>query len=174
MGIQLYPPIIPVTLDAMYSIVAGSDISIKIPFKLNKAVSNDQIYGFNILIKTPFTNKVLINQNIESNIETMILNNILEATIPSTALVPGEYYKVQLSFLNKDSNDITPTVGYASSVATVKYTILPTVTIKNAFLNEEPIFRYTYYGSFNNEAEPSETRESYIFEIKNKEVERRQ
>ena len=80
MGIQLYPPIIPATLNAMYIEENQEGVYIEIPFQLNRAVSAGQIYGFNIQIKTVFTHRILINQNIEpiennnQNISTMIEN----------------------------------------------------------------------------------------------------
>ena len=179
MGIQLYPPIIPATLDAMYK-VDNEGIFIKIPFELNRAVSANQIYNFRIQIKTPFTNKILgtypikniENYNIiDSSIQEMVENRLVEGYLPNIPeLIYGEYYKIQLAFINADlateEQTREATDGYYSTVATIKYTVQPTVNIENLDAEAEVNpFTYTFQGNFNNDEEPTETRSSYCFEI---------
>jgi len=65
------------------------------------------------------------------------------------ALVVGQYYKIQVAFINfsdaTGGNTPSPTVGIYSSVATIKYTALPEVAIQgNLSTTEDNIFTYTY------------------------------
>jgi hypothetical protein len=80
------------------------------------------------------------------------------------ALVVGQYYKIQVAFVNYSdaTGGISPsdTEGIYSSVATIKYTALPKVAIQGDLSTVEPnVFSYTYQGSFDNSADPSETRD---------------
>ena len=186
MGVQLYPPIIPNVLNAMYN--DGEDgIAIAIPFSLNRAVSADQINNFNIKIKTAFDNKTIFNGNIEdiSNyeattgddadriqaIESMIAAGVIQghlAGIP--ALVVGQYYKVQVAFVNYSDetggSTPSPTIGIYSNVATIKFTAKPEVDVIGELnTSEANIFAYTYQGSFDNSDDPSETRDQFRFDL---------
>ena len=177
MGIQLYPPIIPATLNAMYIEENQEGVYIEIPFQLNRAVSAGQIYGFNIQIKTVFTNRILINQNIEpiennnQNISTMIENRLIQTYLTENinSLLIGEYYKVQIAFLNKENPvnlNEDSTLGYQSSVATIKYTSKPIVSIQNLDAEAEyNPFTYFVQGNYDNSGDLTETRSEYCFEL---------
>lgn len=179
MGVQLYPPIIPNVLTAMYNDTEG--IAIAIPFSLNRAVSASQIYNFNIKIKTVFDNKTIYTGNIltdvdytqgqPQDIKDMIAAGVISGHLTGApALVVGQYYKIQVAFINFSdaTGGSTPsdTVGIYSSVATIKYTALPEVAIQgNLSTTEDNIFAYAYQGSFDNSNDPSETRDQYRFDL---------
>ena len=179
MGVQLYPPIIPNVLTAMYNDTEG--IAIAIPFSLNRAVSASQIYNFNIKIKTVFDNKTIYigdiltgvdyTQGQSAAIAKMIAAGVISGHIKSApALVVGQYYKIQVAFVNYSDatggSSPSPTVGIYSSVATIKYTALPEVAIQGDLsITENNIFAYTYQGSFDNSNDPSETRDQYRFDL---------
>ena len=110
MGVQLYPPIIPNVLTAMYN-EDTEGIAIAIPFSLNRAVSASQIYNFNIKIKTVFDNKTIYigdiltgvdyTQGQSAAIAKMIAAGVISGHIKSApALVVGQYYKIQVAFVN--------------------------------------------------------------------------
>lgn len=180
MGVQLYPPIIPNVLTAMYN-EDTRGIAIAIPFSLNRAVSASQIYNFNIKIKTVFDNKTIYTGDILTNIDytqgqskavaEMIAAGVISGHIKSApALVVGQYYKIQVAFINfsdaTGGSTPSPTVGIYSSIATIKYTALPEVAIQGDLsTTEDNIFAYTYQGSFNNSNDPSETRDQYRFDL---------
>ena len=166
MGISLYPPVIPNALTAMYKIVQNDEegVALAIPFSLNRAVSATQVNGFKAIIKTSFTNKTLCSATItdvnivEKAINAGIINFFLTENI--AVLVEGQYYKVQLAFINDG------TEGIYSSVATIKYTTLPEVAIQGDLSTAETnIFSYTYQGNFDNSNDPSENRDQYRFDL---------
>ena len=122
MGVQLYPPVIPNVLNAMYN--DGADgIAIAIPFSLNRAVSANQIQNFCIQIKTVFDNQIQFRGNIVNivnygettghttdyeniqAIEAMKAEGVIRGHLPTneiSRLMPGQYYKIQVAFVNAE------------------------------------------------------------------------
>jgi hypothetical protein len=76
----------------------------------------------------------------------------------------GQYYKVQIAYVNND------TVGYYSSVAVAKYTTKPNITINT--LNEKNLnsHSYSYTGVYSQEhGDTTERVYSYKFNLYNAE-----
>ena len=114
---KLYPPTIQGTLPSFY----GNEL--KVPYEMNKAVSQNEISGFCIKIKTVQSNYYL--GDIESDSYD---NGIVTFEISPTILNKlniGQFYKVQLAYLYKGTKD----VGYYSTVGVIKYTSEPEVSI---------------------------------------------
>lgn len=146
---KLYPPTIEGTLPAF-----SGDI-IKVPYEMNKAVSQNQISGFSIKIKTVQSNYYL------GDIDTVQYeNNVAIFTVPPNILNKlniGQFYKVQLAYKNIGTNDI----GYYSTIGVIKYTSEPTVTILDSTDG------ITFIGKYSQEKKDvSEKVYSYCFELK--------
>lgn len=137
MGVsKLFPP----QLEGKLAAVCGN--SIKINYGQNRAVGISEYSNMNILIKTVSTNKIIYEGCVSecvSNSNYIILN-LQENNIN---LIIGQYYKIQLAFIDQQNN-----VGYYSSVGVIKYTSEPKVLIEN--LNFENInnFNNIYQGHY--------------------------
>lgn len=172
-GYKLYPPIIGDTIPAFYE-ENGSAI-IAVPFSLNRAVSISDIGGFRIKIKNVQTNN-LINSSLQvssenNDIAAIIGKGLVKFTWPSTdtsfkKISLGQYYKIQIAFLNKSHDAI----GYFSNVAIAKFTSKPNVYILNAeskTANATELFKSQYVGVYEPTDDKSERPYSYCFNLYN-------
>lgn len=153
---KLYPPSIEGKLPA-----CGGE-SLVIPFVMNRAVSEESVSRMVAIIKTISTGRTvaLLNQG------TLVKNdNGYAASFDDKKengqianLNIGQYYKVQIAYVNK--NDI----GYYSSVGTFKRTTFPSVRIpalENNFYGG-----YEYTGVYSQEGgDETEKIYSYCFEL---------
>ena len=172
-GYKLYPPIIGDTIPAFYE-ENGSAI-IAVPFSLNRAVSISDIGGFRIKIKNVQTNN-LINSSLQvssedNDIAAIIGKGLVKFTWSSTdtsfkKISLGQYYKIQIAFLNKSHDAI----GYFSNVAIAKFTSKPNVYILNAeskTANATELFKSQYVGVYEPTDDKSERPYSYCFNLYN-------
>lgn len=170
-GYKLYPPIIGDTIPAFYEENGAAIIAV--PFSLNRAVSVSDIGGFRIKIKNVQTNN-LINSSLEvssenNDIAAIVGNGLVKFSWPSTdtsfkKISVGQYYKIQIAFLNK-SHD---TIGYFSNVAIAKFTSKPNVYILNAEskqANATELFKNQYVGVYEPTDDKSERPYSYCFNL---------
>ena len=99
---MLYPPYIESKLPAQY----GS--TLKIPFRLNRTQSPADIAGkeFTALIKTVTTNRVI--GTIADCVWSDNSSYYVQVELGSTALVVGQYYKIQLAY---EGSTLYSTVG---------------------------------------------------------------
>ena len=144
---KLYPPVIPGTIPAF------SGTSIEVPFSMNKAVSMSEISGLVLKIKK-------ING---ATVGTLVTRSTVNPAHFSTKdlpkempLVQGEYYKVQLAYINAENGEI----GIFSTVATVKYTSKPLVYIKGLDYLSPNSHNYIYTGIYQ-QAEYEEKTNTY-------------
>lgn len=151
---KLYPPILEGAIPSFYSNV------LSIPFTMNKAVSMLEINGFNLIIKTVNTSKLLGQFKAELN-EWDKAKNIVNFTIDEELLNIGQYYKAQLAYIDLEGN-----IGYYSSIATVKYTTKPEIRIDGLDIGQTNIHRGSYVGYYSSE-DLSERVYSYKFDIYN-------
>ena len=121
---KLYPPYIEGTIPAF------TGTTIVVPFSLNRANSISDIAGFSLRIKTVQNNIMLAtltqkdSQYYDIYADFKVSFTLEEDLI--NLLNVGQFYKVQLAFINK-SNE----VGYYSTVGVIKYTTSPEVSIAN-------------------------------------------
>lgn len=148
MGMKLYPPYIEGKLPAQASLA-----EFRIPFQMNRAVSEDQVKGMQVLIKNIATN-IVVDTVLEQKDEINWGSLFVEVDL-SGSLVLGQYYKVQLAYIAQDD-----TVGYYSTAGIVKYTSEPALRIESD--ND-----YDYIGYYSNEGDPSEIEYSYSFSLSN-------
>ena len=168
---KLFPPIVGDTIPAFYS--KDGIVKITIPFSMNKAVSNQQVSGFVLKVKTVQSSTYLLTlQNKDINTFNMEdspyvsffidLNNFNSFKI-------GQFYKFQIAYIDTN-NDI----GYYSTVTTGKYTTEPTLYIstsnnedglKIGQINMNSNYYLGYYGQLGSNADTTEKVYSYQFNI---------
>lgn len=129
MSMKLYPPNIEGTIPAFATSLDGTT-TLVVPFSLNKAVSIEDISGFRVKIKTISGELIGVVDAINWDLE-----NLMEAYFDLTPLITqqviklglyklgqrdnfqiGQYYKIQLAFLNGEKNytktaDTSPAPG---------------------------------------------------------------
>ena len=154
---KLYPPSIEGKLPAF----AGNTLTI--PITPNRAVHTENGTEVRVLIKTVQTGveKLSLNGRLYQNSD----NNKWTASFQEAFqnyLTIGQYYKVQVAYLN--GND----VGYYSSVGIIKYTTFPTLSIPQLENNKYSVYEYT--GVYSQEGEDKDSTEkiySYRFDLRN-------
>ena len=148
---RLPPPNVAGTIPSFYSTDLGT--SLEVPFSMNSMVNKTAVGGFQLRFKTTTTDIVLLNiesdnYTLESD-ETSVIFNLQDIR---DQLVVGNFYKVQIAYVDKSNN----IVGYYSTVAIVKYTNKPQISIVG--LNQQSLtsisnarFIGTYKNSDNSE-----------------------
>ena len=149
---KLYPPYLDGTVPSFYSVMDVSGVNstthITIPFSLNKTVGYADISGFALKIKTIQTNTQLGSYTViyglnDDAVRDCIVNNRVVFDISDLNLTVGQFYKVQLAFI-----DETNTVGYYSSTAVAKYTTKPLVELSGLKANATNNHIYNYTGIY--------------------------
>ena len=141
---------------------------ISIPFSLNKTVGYADIAGFSLKIKTIQTNTLIGTYNLtyglnDDAIRDCIVNQKVEFDISDLNLTVGQFYKVQLAFI-----DETNTVGYYSSTAVAKYTTKPLIELSGLKPNATNNHIYNYTGIYSQKAgDATEKLYSSRFVLKN-------
>ena len=107
MATKLYPPYIEGTIPAFCT--SSGTAQIVVPFSLNKAVSTVQIGGFVLKIKT-VSSGTLIGTIKQTDVRYFELDNDMSVRfiVPEATrkkLIVGQYYKLQLAFVNKENNE---------------------------------------------------------------------
>ncbi len=154
MAIKLYPPLIEGSIPAFYGTV------LTVPFTMNRAVSKNAISGVAIKIKTIQSGLYILNA--EASLDDITFDTICTANFKfdnKDLLKEGQYYKIQIAYIATDK-----TIGYFSSVATVKYTSEPTVSIANLNPDAQNIHQYEYVGNYSS-ADRTEKVYSYSFNL---------
>ena len=168
---KLFPPIIGDTIPAFYS--KNGIVKITIPFSMNKAVSNQQVSGFVLKVKTVQSSTYLLTlQNKDINTFNMEDSPYVSFSINLNSFKSfkiGQFYKFQIAYIDTN-NDI----GYYSTVATGKYTTEPTLYIstsnnedglKIGQINMNSNYYLGYYGQLGSNADTTEKVYSYQFDM---------
>lgn len=156
---KLYPPIIGGTIPAFYS--EGGATKIVVPFSMNKAVGKTEVYGFSLKLKyvdgsiidtfQVFNENVVIQDseafniinNASYDLEKSLVITFDVSSIRSKYLKIGQYYKVQLAYIDEDLQ-----IGYYSTVGVIKYTVRPTVIIDKIDRSKVNNHQYAYTGVY--------------------------
>ena len=163
---KLYPPIIGSSIPACYKNDSGT-VVITVPFSMNRAVDSSLISSMRLKIKTVQSNTYLktlevdnLSEALNSRIATFYWTDEEGSNLSKIKI--GQYLKVQLAYVGKDSADA---VGYFSTVAVVKYTSKPTVYIEGMGedANQIQAFKTNYVGVFETGEDKSERPYSYNF-----------
>lgn len=137
---KLYPPQINGTIPAFY--YSEGAAKIVVPFTMNRAVAISEVAGFALKIKT-----------INGNVKGVVTNTnpiVLTASNASVTFSPkdmtflvGQYYKVQLAYINKSG-----VIGYYSTVGIIKCTTRPVVQIEGLQFGKTNPHRHAYTGTY--------------------------
>lgn len=166
---KLYPPGLEGTLPAFYG------TTLVVPFSMNKAESTSNVHGVRVKIKTVQSNTYIITKDTKD----FFLTPYGEATFDLTEEVAkkklniGQYYKIQIAFLNKNSEISAPKVGYFSTVGVIKYTSEPKVSIywdEDEQSNKIKTHKYQYMGQYLQTLDASEKVYSYHFNLYDSEL----
>ena len=141
---KLYPPVIAGTIPAF------SGTSLEVPFSMNRAVSTAEVSGLILKIKK-------VNGSVIGTVSTNDLTSPAKFSVAGLPLVQGEYYKVQLAYVNVANEEI----GYFSTVGVVKYTSKPTVFIEGLNTSASNNHNYIYTGVYR-QAEYNEEIQGYL------------
>lgn len=161
---KLYPPVIEGTLPAFY----GTELSV--PFSMNRAVSDAEVYGFIIKIKNIYNNNPVVRE-LKCKLgsaEGIPAAAVFDLTGLETSFLPGEYYKIQMAYLwkNPSSPNDDTYVGYYSTVGVIKCTTKPTVIIPNMDETGINAYNYTYAGYYSQESgDTTERVDKYKFDL---------
>ena len=153
MAMKLYPPSIAGTIPAF------SGTSIEVPFSMNRAVSASEFTGFALKLKKvsgTLIGTILIDNAIRWVEEKAVTFDLSEY---KDELKIGEFYKVQLAYVQGQ------TVGIYSTIGVVKYTATPTVKIENLNSNVVNNHIYSYSGVYQQEKDSTEKLYSSRFVI---------
>lgn len=173
---KLYPPTIPSSIPAFY--VENGTAKIAVPFSMNRAVDANSVAGFRLKIKTVQSNTLVKVLSIDTDAGAKSAINSRIAVFDWVAEVDGEltpdfnkikmgqFLKVQMAYIGKNNQP-----GYFSTVAIIKYTSKPLVTIANANVEDDPnaipVFRQSYTGIYQTTEDTSERPYSYCFYLFN-------
>ena len=115
---ELYPPLVEGVIPAFYRDEGKSDVQgderdkLIVPFLINRAVSQNQIDKMAIKILSSFDGHEIYTG--EGNINWSL--NQAQFTINSVTFTIGQYYKVQVAFVDNEG-----TIGHYSTASTIKY-----------------------------------------------------
>lgn len=151
---KLYPPVIEGTIPAFY----GDEIIV--PYSMNKSVNKDEIAGFSLKIKTVQNNLYLGTLE-----ESSFTSNEVRFPINNLKLNIGQYYKVQMAYIYKNSDGSRGETGYYSTVGVVKCTSKPDVSIVGLKTGERNAHLYSYLGHYKQDIDYTEKVYSYNFKI---------
>lgn len=141
---KLYPPHIEGVLPAFYYSAGDSNVHIRVPFALNRAVGKKEIKGFALKVKNITANTyILQTTQMKTNKFSLNENPYVIFDVDRTSFKQGQHYKIQIAFINEKSE-----AGYYSSVGTIKCAGQPTVTITGLIDNQDNSHQYTYTGVY--------------------------
>lgn len=159
---KLFPPIIEGIVPAFYE--ENGYIVVVIPFSMNRAVSQSQVKGLAIKIKTVQSSSYICSIEIKDQV-----NYELEDSCWVRAYIPvnpqqmrvGQFYKFQIAYIDKDDK-----VGYFSTVGVGKYTSKPNIHINQLTDGIINTHQFHYIGFYSQEnGDKTEQEYSYRFDI---------
>ena len=138
---KLYPPYINGTIPAFYCGEGTAKTSIVVPFTMNRAVAAGEVAGFALKIKT-------INGDVKDvlytyNVPNVTTSNASVTFSTSSTFLVGQYYKVQLAYINSAG-----IIGYYSTVGIIKCTTKPVVQIEGLTFGQANTHNYSYTGTY--------------------------
>lgn len=170
---KLYPPIVETSLPAIYA--ENNNIIITVPFHMNPTVGKGDLIAeggngngkVSVIIKTIATSTLIgtfetnftynNSNSTEQKAILKIAKNSPNNALISQLLIPGQYYKIQLAFINKDNE-----IGYYSSVGMAKYVHECVCEVK---ITQNDIL-YECLGEYKCQMDSSEKVYSYNFTLK--------
>ena len=162
---KLYPPIVAATIPAFYAESDGT-VNLTVPFSMNKAVGASEVGGLAVKIKDVDGIPRATYTTADSG-SSFSIGNPTQATfeIPAAKVNKlfslGSHYKIQLAYISTDG----VTIGYYSTVGTVKMTTKPKVFIDELHTGTNT-HNYNYTGVYSQQGkDSSEKLYSYCFTV---------
>ena len=155
---KLFPPLLDPKLPAF----AGDEL--RIPFSMNRTVGSGDAQGARIMVKTVSTGKIL------GTVDTIWGENgptadvktgkyTISFNVSDLDLMPGQYYKIQMAYLNKDEEP-----GYFSANSIIKKISAPVLSILNT--EKKTLNNFNYSGKYSQKnGDTTEKVYSYCFDL---------
>lgn len=163
MATKLFPPFIETKLPAFADVI-------NIEFDMNRAVGLSDVSAMALIIKTAQTGKTIgtLKNGVEPTYEPSTGKYVTSfGDLSGLNLLAGQYYKVQLAYINTDNE-----VGYYSAAGIIKKTTNPTLSIPSLGDSLSNVHDYTGLYSQkkvgNVKKDATEKLYSYRFDIYNK------
>ena len=166
---KLFPPILGDIIPAFYS--ENGIVKITIPFSMNRAVSQSQIKGLVLKVKTVQSSSYLYTAQVINPlyfeledspwVEIILHSDIDEENSFIQKLKIGQFYKFQLAYINTNGE-----VGYYSTVGVSKYTTKPELSINDLGVGIINMHDYKYIGFYSQKnRDITERVYSYQFDV---------
>ena len=177
MANKLYPPTIAGTLPAFYLEYVDKGAQLKdgiitVPFTMNAAVSETQIKGFSLRLRTASSGSYVLPP-IYSNIYSVTDGEVTFGLTKSQAqnLNEGQYYKIQLAYCGSEQYSATgeligSDIGYYSTVGVAKCTSKPKVTIMDLSYENVNSFQNELFGLYDLTNCNDQTEKVYSYEFR--------
>lgn len=158
---KLSPPLVEGTIPAFYS--ENGAAKIVVPFSMNRAVSKVQVDGIAIKIKTVQSSSYLYDAEVTDTFYYSLEDSPWAEfiNIPAEKFRVGQFYKVQIAYIEKGTRDI----GYYSTAAIIKYTSKPDLYIYDVEQGPINSHLYEYKGIYHQSQDTSERVYSYRFDV---------
>lgn len=163
---KLFPPVIEGIVPAFYENENG-DIVVTIPFSMNRAVSQSQVKGLAVKVKTVQSSSYIYTEKVEDSVDYELENScwvrVYISPLQVTQMKKGQYYKFQIAYIDNDDD-----IGYYSTVGVGKYTTKPDIYIGDLEEGTINTHQYKYFGFYSQEKENSDKTEhvySYQFDV---------
>lgn len=141
---------------------------------MNRVVSNQEVYGFSLKVRDAETDTLygILNATTldwerdgDSSSVVFRLDKTPEGCALALKIRLGKFYKIQLAYKDKNGN-----IGFYSTVAIVKYTYYPTVSILGFNKQRTNTDVGTYFGVYHNLQESTEKCYQYKFTLMDKDL----
>lgn len=163
---KLFPPVIEGIVPAFYQEEKG-DIVVTIPFSMNRAVSQSQVKGLAVKVKTVQSSSYIYTKKVEDSVDYELENScwvrVYINPLQVTQMKKGQYYKFQIAYIDNDDD-----IGYYSTVGVGKYTTKPDIYIGDLEEGTINTHQYKYFGFYSQEKENGDKTEhaySYQFDV---------
>lgn len=162
---KLSPPTVAGVIPPFFADIRTGTVNLTVPFVMNKIVSTYEVAGLSLKIKDAETNAAYGTISTtdwtgseENPYAVFNLGNHNSGTSVARKLEVGRYYKIQVAYIDLGDN-----VGYYSTIAIVKFTIEPTVSILdlNRYQTNNDISHYV--GQYVNLGDVTEKAYQYKF-----------
>lgn len=180
---KLYPPILEGTIPAFHfnnevrekedmqgNIVAKKITALKVPYEMNRAVSNADFSAMELkmkMIQSTSNKWQTVRSYKVDKINKIAYFDMSDLRVEITRFINiGQFYKVQMAYVQitspSETGEPIEEIGYYSTVATVKYTSRPRVVIEGLKVGDNNANIYTYIGSYSQSKSDYEVFEYYL------------
>lgn len=180
---KLYPPILEGTIPAFHfnnevrekedmqgNIVKKKITALKVPYEMNRAVSNADFSAMELkmkMIQSTSNKWQTIRSYKVDKINKIAYFDMSDLRVEITRFINiGQFYKVQMAYVQitspLETGEPIEEIGYYSTVATVKYTSRPRVVIEGLKVGDNNANVYTYIGSYSQSKSDYEVFEYYL------------